>query len=79
MKARRTEMLLERGPELHRMQDAIRDATDGGVVVIGGPAGIGKTALLQASAGMAEEAGLRVLRARGSDLEQEFAFGVVRQ
>ena len=47
--------------------------------MIGGPAGIGKTALLQAAAGMAEEAGVRVLRARGSDLEQEFAFGVVRQ
>jgi DNA-binding CsgD family transcriptional regulator len=48
-------------------------------VVIGGPAGIGKTALLDAAADMAEEAGLRVLRARCSDLEQEFAFGVVRQ
>ena len=48
-------------------------------MVIGGPAGIGKTALLQAACGMAEQAGVRVLRARGSDLEQEFAFGVVRQ
>ena len=28
---------------------------------------------------MAERAGVRVLRARGSNLEQEFAFGVVRQ
>jgi DNA-binding CsgD family transcriptional regulator len=74
-------MLLEREPELNRMQEAIRAAGDGagGVVVIGGPAGIGKTALLHAAAGMAQEAGLRVLRARGSDLEQEFAFGVVRQ
>jgi predicted ATPase len=81
VKPRRTDMLLEREPELHRMQYAIRDADDGagGVVIIGGPAGIGKTALLQAAAGMAEEAGLRVLRARGSDLEQEFGFGVVRQ
>ena len=48
-------------------------------MVIGGPAGIGKTALLQAACGMAERAGMRVLRARSSDLEQEFAFGVVRQ
>jgi DNA-binding CsgD family transcriptional regulator len=74
-------MLLEREPELTRMRQAIREARDGagGVVVIGGPAGIGKTALLQAAAGMAEEAGRRVLQARGSDLEQEFAFGVVRQ
>jgi DNA-binding CsgD family transcriptional regulator len=81
VKARRTDILLEREPELHLMQTAIRDAGDGvgGVVVIGGPAGIGKTALLHAAAAMAEDAGLRVLRARGSDLEQEFAFGVVRQ
>ena len=74
-------MLLEREPELRRMQEAIRHAGSGagGLVVIGGPAGIGKTALLQAAAGMAEQAGVRVLRGRGSDLEQEFAFGVVRQ
>ena len=74
-------MLLEREPELRRMREAIRQAGSGagGLVVIGGPAGIGKTALLQAAAGMAEQAGVRVLRARGSDLEQEFAFGVVRQ
>ena len=63
------------------MQTTIRRAGDGagGLVVIGGPAGIGKTALLQAAAGMAERAGMRVLRARATDLEQEFAFGVVRQ
>ena len=81
MKARRTDTLLEREPELHRMQQAIRGAGDGagGVVIVGGPAGIGKTALLQAAADMAEDAGLGVLQARGSDLEQEFAFGVVRQ
>ena len=48
-------------------------------MVIGGPAGIGRPALLQAAGDMAERAGVRVLRARGSDLEQEFAFGVVRQ
>ena len=78
---RRDDMLLEREPELGRMHDAIRDAGGGagGLVLIGGPAGIGKTALLQAAAGMAERAGVRVLRARGSDIEQEFAFGVVRQ
>ena len=81
MEGRRTEMLLEREPELHRMKEVIRDAGDGagGVVMIAGPAGIGKTALLHAAAGMAQEAGVRVLRARASDLEQEFAFGVVRQ
>ena len=81
VEGRRTDILLERGPELRRMQEAIRHAGTGagGLVVIGGPAGIGKTALLQAAGDMAERAGVRVLRARGSDLEQEFGFGVVRQ
>jgi len=74
-------MLLEREPELRRMREAIRHAGTGagGLVVIGGPAGIGKTALLRAAARMAEDAGVRVLRARATDLEQEFSFGVVRQ
>ena len=78
---RQNEALLEREPELNRLRDAIRRAAGGagGLVVIGGPAGIGKTALLCATVAMAEQSGMRVMRARGSDLEQEFAFGVVRQ
>ena len=81
VEGRRTDILLEREPELRRIQGAIRHAATGagGLVVIGGPAGIGKTALLQAAGDMAEQAKVRVLRARGSDIEQEFAFGVVRQ
>jgi DNA-binding CsgD family transcriptional regulator len=78
---RQSNVLLEREPELKRLRDAVSRAAagDGGLVVIGGPAGIGKTALLRAAATMAEQAGMRTLRAKGSDLEQEFAFGVVRQ
>jgi DNA-binding CsgD family transcriptional regulator len=44
-----------------------------------GPAGIGKTALLAAAAGVPAGKGFRWLRARGGELEREFAFGVVRQ
>jgi DNA-binding CsgD family transcriptional regulator len=78
---RHVDVLLERDPELNRLRDVVRRAAAGagGLVVIGGPAGIGKTALLRAAGAMAERAGMRTLRARGSDLEQEFAFGVVRQ
>ena len=74
-------MLLEREPELRRMRETIWQASTGagGLVVIGGPAGIGKTALLRAAVCMAEQVGVRVLRARATDLEQEFSFGVVRQ
>jgi DNA-binding CsgD family transcriptional regulator len=74
-------VLLERDPELGRIREAVGRAVGGAgaLIVIGGPAGIGKTALLQAADAMAEQAGMRVLRARGSYLEQEFAFGAVRQ
>jgi DNA-binding CsgD family transcriptional regulator len=48
-------------------------------VVVEGPAGIGKTALLTAARIAAADGGMRVLRARGTELERDFAFGVVRQ
>jgi DNA-binding CsgD family transcriptional regulator len=44
-----------------------------------GPAGIGKTVLLAAARHLAEDGGFQLLRARGAELEREFAFGVVRQ
>ncbi len=47
--------------------------------MVEGPAGIGKTALLTVARDVAEAAGFKVLRARGAELEREFAFGVVRQ
>ena len=44
-----------------------------------GVAGIGKTRLLGRARELAREQGLRVLSARATELEQDFAFGVVRQ
>ena len=49
------------------------------MVVVEGPPGIGKTELLGALAASATTAGFEVLSARGGELEQSFAFGVVRQ
>jgi hypothetical protein len=46
---------------------------------IEGPAGIGKTRLLDELRRRAQEHGLLVLEARAGLLEREFAFGVVRQ
>src|SRR5512133_417402 len=43
------------------------------------PAGIGKTALLAASRTAAAEGRMRVLRSRATEMETNFAFGVVRQ
>lgn len=68
--------LLERENELATLEAVL---TDGGVLVIEGGAGIGKTSLLAAAAERAAALGHEVLRARGSELEAGFAFGVVRQ
>jgi DNA-binding CsgD family transcriptional regulator len=50
-----------------------------GVLVLEGRAGIGKTSLVEAACSRADELGHEVVRARGSELEAGFAFGVVRQ
>ena len=75
------EPLLERSEELARIESALAEARAGRgtFVVIEGPAGIGKTALLAAARTAAAEDGMRVLRSRGTELERDFAFGVVRQ
>ena len=51
----------------------------GGVLLIEGRAGIGKTSLVEVACSRADELGHEVVRARGSELESGYAFGVVRQ
>ena len=73
--------LLERDHELATIEELLQAADRGqgaGAAVVG-PAGIGKTSLLDAGAARAQELRMGVLRARGSELEQTFAFGVARQ
>ena len=67
---------MERADEL-RALDAVLDT--GGVLVIEGGTGIGKTSLLRLGGERAARSGWRVLRGTGSELETGFAFGVVRQ
>jgi DNA-binding CsgD family transcriptional regulator/tetratricopeptide (TPR) repeat protein len=76
-----TDDLLERDREIAGIDAAVAGAArgDGGMVLIEGPAGIGKTRLIQQARRRAEERGMRVLTARGSEIERDFAFGVVRQ
>src|SRR6266513_1670899 len=76
-----TEPLLERNEELARIESVLAAARSGQgtFAVVEGPAGIGKTALLRAARTEATDGGMRVLRARGTELERDFAFGVVRQ
>jgi DNA-binding CsgD family transcriptional regulator len=73
--------LLERELELERVDGLLAATTkaEGRCLVIEGRAGIGKTALLTELRARAHRAGMLVCAARGTELESEFAFGVVRQ
>jgi DNA-binding SARP family transcriptional activator/tetratricopeptide (TPR) repeat protein len=73
--------LVEREDELAAVGGALDRARSGrgGVVLFEGPAGIGKTRLLDELRRGAEHRELRVLKARAAVLEREFGFGVVRQ
>jgi len=74
--------LLERDTELAVTRDMIAAAVRtraGGMLLIEGPAGIGKTSLLAAAARIADGLGASVMRARAGELERDFSFGVVRQ
>lgn len=52
---------------------------EGRLLLIEGPAGIGKSRLLAEARERARAAGFRELRARGEELEREFAGGVIAQ
>lgn len=74
-------LLLEREDEIAALDAAVRCVAAGEacVLLLEGPAGIGKTGLLAEARGRAAGAGLRVLAAHGGALERTFPFGVVRQ
>jgi tetratricopeptide (TPR) repeat protein len=69
--------LLEREFELVAIEELLGRRS--GMLAIEVGAGIGKTSLLEAACRAAQEIGYDVLRARGSELEADFAFGIVRQ
>src|SRR3954453_17888839 len=73
--------LLEREDELDELHAALRDAQHGRgrLVVVEGPAGIGKTSVVRGLRETAGRNGVRVLAARGTELERDFPFAVVRQ
>lgn len=73
--------LVERDRELSTLTALVEGLAEGRprTALIEGPAGIGKTRLLDEVKGAASDRRLRVLGARGSELEREFPFGVVRQ
>ncbi|MFI1995148.1 AAA family ATPase [Actinoplanes sp. NPDC020271] len=74
-------LLLQRDAELamlvHRLGQ-VRSGT-GAVIVVEGPAGIGKSSLLAAAGTDAAAAGLRVFSAWGGPLERDAGWGIARQ
>lgn len=73
--------LVEREDDLGALAELLDGLVDGRsrAALIEGPAGIGKSRLLGALRDGATARGIRALTARGSELEREFPFGVVRQ
>ncbi|GAA4248907.1 hypothetical protein GCM10022255_030820 [Dactylosporangium darangshiense] len=73
--------LVDRDRELDELRAALAEALDGQarLVLVEGPAGIGKTRLLTEARRDAAGRGARVLAARGSRLEKEYGFGAIRQ
>ena len=73
--------MIERDHEVALLTELLDEALagQGRVAVIEGPAGIGKSRLLSEVRLQAEGTGTLTLTARGSQIEREFPFGVVRQ
>ena len=73
--------LFERKDELGRIDAllALAQAGSGDMLLITGPAGIGKSVLLGVARERARLAGMRVLSGCGRELEGGFSFGVARQ
>jgi DNA-binding CsgD family transcriptional regulator len=76
-----TSGLREREHELGALHEGLDRACagEGTLLLVEGPAGLGKTELVREARAAALRAGVRPLEARGSELEQPFAFGIVRQ
>jgi len=72
---------LEREAELAALRAALRGAVggEGRALLLTGPPGIGKTALLRSARHLAEAHGMATLVARASELEGHFPYGVARQ
>ncbi|MGW7355322.1 helix-turn-helix transcriptional regulator [Streptomyces sp. NPDC054802] len=74
-------MLLERTAETALVQEALLAAADGrsSLLLFAGPLGIGRSAWLRELPRRLDVQNVRVMRANAAVMEQDFAFGVVRQ
>jgi len=78
---RSVDSLLQRDLEVAALTRQVERVASGAgsVVVVEGPAGIGKSTLLGVAARVARRSGVRVLRAWGSPLEHDAGWGIARQ
>lgn len=76
-----TPLLLERETELELLERLLNEAAHGrgSFLLLEGPAGIGKTRLLEELRARATAMKTSVLHARGGELERGFPYGIVRQ
>lgn len=72
--------LVDREAVLGAVQELVDAVATGrpAVLVVDGPAGIGKTSVLRAASELARRSGLKVLSARGTELEHPVGYGVLR-
>ena len=73
--------LVERDDAVALVDRMLADASEGrgGLLLVEGPAGIGKTRLVSAAHARARSNSVHGLRARAGELERDFSYGVVRQ
>ncbi len=81
MSSAKARSLRERERELGALREGLEQARAGAgtLLLVEGTAGVGKTELVREARAQAVRAGVTPLEARGSELEQPFAFGIVRQ
>ena len=72
--------LIERDAELGALSRAVAGVRGGGgnAILVEGPAGVGKTALVDNAAALASRAGFQVRRTAPGPHDREFSFGAVR-
>lgn len=72
---------MERESDLNLVNSALKGAESGhgALVVVRGPLGIGKSALLESIGELGARMGALILRANAAAMEHDFCFGVVRQ
>ncbi|MFB6888766.1 AAA family ATPase [Kitasatospora sp. NPDC056327] len=71
--------LIGRDDDLRLVRDRLRIGSGGGALLLGGEAGVGKSALLDELAGAAGAAGAQVIRAAGVEFEADCGYSCLNQ